>query len=150
MRATLGVTLAWLGVTVRTVVAVVALAIAVLAFFFLALAPLDAKLRAPFGWTLNFLHGWFSTESSWILANVLHRALFGLVVGGAIGVAVGALMGGGKRAAMVALVAILPSVGLMAWLVQLEPWLLTMLGVVACSAPAAAWLTPSFRRYRAP
>ena len=142
--------MAWPGVTVRTVVSVVVLAIAVLTFFLFALGPLDAKLRAPFGWTLNVLRGWFPAETSWILANVLHRALFGIMVGAAIGLAVGALMGGGKRAALAALLALIPSVGLMAWLVHPDPWLLTMLGIVACSAPAAAWLAPNLRRYRAP
>ena len=128
---------------------VVVSAIAVLALFVLALGPLDDALHGVFLWMLNLFTS-LPGGTSWVLGSLLYRLMFGAVVGGAIGIPIGYVLGRGRSAPRVAFLALLPSVVLTGWLTWPDPWLILSLVVTTCIAPAAAWWSSGLRRQRGP
>lgn len=132
----------------RTLITAAVSAILVFAFLFLVLGRIDAALTSPFGWTLN-LFASLPSERSWFLGSLLYRFLFGVIAGCVVGFPIGLLVASGRTAAGVALLALLPSISLVAWVVRSDPWLLFSLGVVALTTPAIAWWSSSLRATRA-
>jgi ABC-type nitrate/sulfonate/bicarbonate transport system permease component len=132
----------------RNSIVVVACAIA-FSFFFLVIGRVESEHHAAFHWTLNLFTS-LPGEISWILGNSLYALLLGVLIACDIGIAIGLLMGRWTNAAVVAFLAVLPSVGLMAWLVPDDPWHLLELVVVMCGAPAVAWWSSKLRGQHAP
>jgi ABC-type nitrate/sulfonate/bicarbonate transport system permease component len=129
-------------------IVVVACAIAV-AFFLLVIGRVESDQHAAFLWTLN-LFASLPGEISWILGNSFWALLLGVFMACAIGVAIGLMVGRWTNAAVVAFLAVLPSFGLVVWLVPDDPWHLLELVIVMCGAPAVARWSSELRRQHAP
>jgi ABC-type nitrate/sulfonate/bicarbonate transport system permease component len=133
----------------RSLIVAVPCAILVFALFFEVIRRFESEHHEAFLWVLNLFTS-LPSEASWVLGNSLYALLFGVVIACVVGLPIGLLAGHWANAAGTALMALLPSVGLMAWLIRDDPWHLLGLGVATCGAPILAWWSSKLRGQRAP